>query len=293
MTDDHFITLKPQEQLQSAQWALQSRFEKLRDQNRRRHQTLTKLMDDDPSWTRKCDIALSVSAVGCRRTLSWGPESWHSLLSEIATNGQSSGIGVSVKNFLELRHGLVRVALSDSAPCSAALKGIGGRIARHLGLLKPQQYLYDTAIIKDPAEAAVEGRLELSNVYWKESDLATKPTLELTPQEMSALRDGYVRDYAGRQPNIQGLRWLKSVLKGKMRVRACPRPLAPHSSALDRQSVFAFRARYTREDPSTSQGVVTDSGRFFAHIRGILAIDVEEAASGCPVHCKLAACAGG
>jgi len=82
-------------------------------------------------------------------------------------------------------------------------------------------------------------------------------------------------------------------LKGKMRVRACPRPLAPHSSALDRQSVFAFRARYTREDPSTSQGVVTDSGRFFAHIRGILAIDVEEAASGCPVHCKLAACAGG
>lgn len=83
--------------------------------------------------------------------------------------------------------------MSDSAPYSTALKGAGGRIARHLGLLTPQQYLYDMAIMTDPAEAAVEGRLELSNVYWKENDFATQATLELTPQEMKSLRDGYVR----------------------------------------------------------------------------------------------------
>ena len=78
----------------------------------------------------------------------------------------------------------------------------------------------------------------------------------------------YVRDYAGRQPNIRAQTWLNSVIKGKMRVRACSRPLMLQSSAIDRQSVFAFRACYTRKEPSALQGIRTDSGRFFAHIRG-------------------------
>ena len=73
----------------------------------------------------------------------------------------------------------------------------------------------------------------------------------------------YVRDYAGRQPNIRAQTWLNSVIKGKMRVRACSRPLMLQSSAIDRQS-----ACYTRKEPSALQGIRTDSGRFFAHIRG-------------------------
>ena len=64
-----------------------------------------------------------------------------------------------------------------------------------MGLLKPQQYLYDTAIITNSAEAAVEGRMELSNVTWKESDWAKTATLELSPQQMMLLVEEYGRDY--------------------------------------------------------------------------------------------------
>ena len=78
----------------------------------------------------------------------------------------------------------------------------------------------------------------------------------------------YVREYAGSQPNIRAQTWLNSVIKGKMRVRACSRPLMLQSSAIHRQSVFAFRACYTREEPSALQGIRRDSARCFAHIRG-------------------------
>ena len=132
-----------------------------------------------------------------------------------------------------------------------------------MGLLKPQQYLYDTAIITNSAEAAVEGRMELSNVTWKESDWAKTATLELSPQQMTLLVEEYGRDYAGRLPNMRSLTRLESVVKGKMRARACKEPLTPWSSSKHRQSVCAFRARYSRRDSNSSETLVADSGRFF------------------------------
>ena len=64
------------------------------------------------------------------------------------------------------------MALTKDAPCFLALKGIDGRIARHLGLLTTKQYLYDTATLIDPAKSAVEGRLDLSNVSYGPKDVS-------------------------------------------------------------------------------------------------------------------------
>ena len=139
-----------------------------------------------------CCVAHTVAVLGCVVLLPHlqGPscytwcfdqESWFSLLSGIATNQQASGIA---KNYLELRHGLVQVASTNNATCCVALRGSGGWIPRHLGLRTPRQCLYGTAIMTDPAETAVEDRLELSNVFWKESDCAQEVTLSLSHQQM-------------------------------------------------------------------------------------------------------------